>query len=210
MEGFLLRALKGLKRDRAMQEIRSKLRGRSLLLLRRSGARGRPARHSAPAAPVRTPGAAKRSSRRAKPVASPVQMQEQHRCASPRCHQPPPQRLTGLPRRRLWEAYASAAVAALPSTELRALAALCAEIDRHGSFIAVVASRCPSHVGIEGHVLGETSRTFRLLGASGKPVTVLKPGATFRMQLPAAARAGVPPALHLDGSQLLWPSDSKR
>ncbi|EOD19739.1 hypothetical protein EMIHUDRAFT_242658 [Emiliania huxleyi CCMP1516] len=168
MEGFLLRALKGLKRDRAMQEIRSKLRGRSLLL--RRGARGRPARHSAPAAPVRTPGAAK----------------------------------------RLWEAYASAAVAALPSTELRALAALCAEMDRHGSFMAVVASRCPSHVGIEGHVLGETSRTFRLLGASGKPVTVLKPGATFRMQLPAAARAGVPPALHLDGSQLLWPSDSKR
>ncbi len=190
VEGFLARSLAGMRRDRAIQAVNSKVKGRNLLLSRRGGKKTS-RRFADGSSIVDTPQcpAARKKRRPLTPAAEYEQL---------------------LTQRRLWEAYASTAIGALPSAEPTAVLSLCGELDRHGCWLEVVRSSCPAHIGAAGIVLAETSRTFVLVGPDGERKSVLKAGSAFRMALPKAVGCAssrlTAAGVLLDGSQLLRPA----
>lgn len=189
VEGFLLRSLDGMRRDRAIQTVNSKLKGRTLLLKRRSGQSGT-ARFSSQGAPNALPAAARVSRRKKKSRAPPVADYADL-----------------VRQQQLWQSYVAAALAELNPVTYQAGMALCAELDRHGAGVEVVQSTCPSHVGISGIVLAETSRTVSVMSPDGKTRRVLKQGSTLKISLPASSparvRATLGDSVLLDGAALI-------
>lgn len=187
MDGLLLRILDGMKRDKAIQAIQSKLKGRSLLLKRKNNATTTARYTPGPASARRLQAV---GSRRGKccsvPVAEYSHVQQQH---------------------HLWQAYSSAAFSALDPITPQTAMSLCAELDKHGAHIEVVRSRSFSQTGLSGIVLSETGRSFCIMDSEGKPRTVLKSGAAVHMTLPPSVPSRVKvmigdPVL-LDGASLV-------
>jgi len=189
VEEFLLRSLGGMRRDRALQTISSKLKNRNLLLKRRSTA-GSTARFSDGASNAGVPG--------------------QQRLVARRKRQPRPTPVAEyahlLLQQRMWQSYAAAAFTALSPITYQSGVSLCGDIDRHGASIEVVQSRCPSHIGVCGILLAETGRTVAVMAPDGKTVKVLKQGTTLQMGMPVAVpervKVKMPTAVLLDGTQL--------
>jgi RNase P/RNase MRP subunit p29 len=188
VENFLLCSLDGMRRDRAIQTVNSKLKGRVLLLKRKSGKSGT-ARfpQGAPSAqPIvaRTPRQTEKS--RAPFVAEYADVVRQH---------------------HLWQSYVAAALAELDPVTYQAGMALCAELDLHGAGVEVVQSTSPSHICISGIVLADTSRSLCVMSLAGKTRRVLKQGSTFKLGLhmlgPARIRAALGESVLLDGAALI-------
>jgi RNase P/RNase MRP subunit p29 len=186
VEGFLLRSLNGMRRDRAIQTVNSKLKGRTLLLRRKSGKSGT-TRFSQDAPSVQPPTA--RTARRRKQ----------------KSRAPPVAEYADLVRQQqLWQSHVAAAFAELHPVTYQAGMALLAELDRHGAGVEVVQSTSSSHIGISGIVLAETSRTVCVMSPDGKTRRVLKQGSTLKIGLPtscpARVRAALGDSVLLDGA----------
>lgn len=81
--------------------------------------------------------------------------------------------------RGLWQSYASE----LLPTELRALTEQLPLLDLHGSTLKVVQAKSPGMVHLEGTVLEETQRTFRIITKESKVKLLPKESCTFEVQV---------------------------
>ena len=170
VDTFMLRTIRT-NRHTALQAVRTKLRGRRVLLERRPPPRQSRSRAKEKPLPKRR----KEVQGVAMAEASYERLETQH---------------------GLWCAYAQSCLGAAEGSELvQALERL----DRHGAWLRVARSQCPSHVSARGFVLLETQRTVVLLSEGGC-VRIPKRQTTFEMRLPDGCSA---PHVMLDGDHMV-------